>query len=55
LVLRKLQATPIPQRGDFLGRLAAAGVFGDAESRGNGILKIHARRQNRFSQDPKAG
>src|SRR5215813_9171600 len=51
----KLGAAPVPQHCDFLCRPAAAGIFGDAETAGESILKIHARRQHRFGQNAKLG
>src|SRR6185503_2394360 len=50
----KLAASPAPQRLDFLRRLAAAGVFGDAEARSDRILEIDARRQHRLGEHAEA-
>src|SRR6516164_5876850 len=51
----KLGATPVPQHCDFLCRPAAAGIFCDAETAGESILKIHAGRQHRFGQNAELG
>ena len=48
------RANPVPQGLDFLRRLSAAGVLGDAEAGRDRILKIDARGQHRFGEYAKA-
>ena len=48
------RANPVPQGLDFLRRLSAAGVLGDAEAGRDRILKIDARGQHRFGENAKA-
>jgi len=48
------RANPAPQCLDFLRRLAAAGVLGDAEASGDRIWKVDARGQLRLGESAKA-
>ena len=43
IILLNCRTNPAPQGLDFLGRLAAAGVLGDAEAGGDRIRKIEPR------------